>query len=144
MKDLAPRGSPWEARPLLGNVHLQVRIWRSDEPMDHLVRNADGDDSVLHEGSASLDRDYGHLRLGEGDYLMLPRGTLWRLELEHQKPLTALLIEATNDSYRLPDKGIVGSHAVFDPAMLDIRIDLCSAPKHRMARGGSWSSAAGC
>jgi len=125
VKDLASCGSPWEARPLLGNAHLQVRIWRSDEPMDHLVRNADGDELLfLHEGSASLFCDYGHLRLGEGDYLMLPRGTLWRLELEHQKPLTALLIEATNDSYRLPDKGIVGGHAVFDPAMLDIpRID---------------------
>jgi homogentisate 1,2-dioxygenase len=30
-----------------------------------------------------------------------------------------LLIEATNASYMLPDKGLVGPHAIFDPAMLD-------------------------
>jgi homogentisate 1,2-dioxygenase len=30
-----------------------------------------------------------------------------------------LMIEATGGSYRLPDKGIAGSHAVFDPAVLD-------------------------
>ena len=48
---------------------------------------------------------------------MLPRGTLWRLETT--APATLLMIEATGASYRLPDKGIAGSHAVFDPAVLD-------------------------
>ena len=31
-----------------------------------------------------------------------------------------LLIEATQGSYRLPEKGLVGAHALFDPAMLDV------------------------
>ncbi len=31
-----------------------------------------------------------------------------------------LMIEATDDSYCLPDKGMVGEHAIFDPAMLDV------------------------
>ena len=30
------------------------------------------------------------------------------------------MIEATNDAFRLPDKGILGNHAIFDPAMLDV------------------------
>src|SRR3546814_16107938 len=29
------------------------------------------------------------------------------------------MIGATNDRYHLPDKGLVGRHAIFDPAMLD-------------------------
>jgi homogentisate 1,2-dioxygenase len=34
------------------------------------------------------------------------------------------MIEATNASYMLPDKGLVGGHAIFDPAMLDApRVD---------------------
>jgi len=34
------------------------------------------------------------------------------------------MVEATGESYRIPEKGIVGHHAVFDPAMLDVpRID---------------------
>ncbi len=53
---------------------------------------------------------------------MIPRGTMWRLE--PAKPTTSLMIEATNDHFTLPDKGLVGRHAIFDPAMLDTpRID---------------------
>lgn len=43
---------------------------------------------------------------------------MWRVTV--RKPITALLIEARNDSYRLPDKGLVGPHAIFDEAMLDV------------------------
>ena len=47
---------------------------------------------------------------------------MWRVECA--EPLRALLIEATNNSFRLPDKGLVGPHAIFDAAMLDTpRID---------------------
>jgi homogentisate 1,2-dioxygenase len=110
--------SPFDAVPLLANAHVQLRLWRSSSSMDHLVRNGDGDELLfVHEGAAELYCDYGHLSLREGDYLMLPRGTLWRVEIE--SPLTVLLIEASGDSYRFPEKGIVGAHAVFDPAVLD-------------------------
>jgi homogentisate 1,2-dioxygenase len=87
--------------------------------MDHLVRNADGDDLLfLHQGAGDLHCDYGHLALEAGDYVVIPRGTMWRIETK--QPLAALLIEATNSSYALPDKGILGGHAIFDPAMLDV------------------------
>src|SRR5690606_38543465 len=86
--------------------------------MDHLVRNADGDELVfIHQGAGDLFCDYGRLSFREGDYIMLPRSTMWRIE--PSSPVTALLIEATNDSYRLPDKGLLGEHAIFDPAVLD-------------------------
>ena len=103
--------SPFDAIPLFANSHLQYRLWRTSAAMDHLVRNADGDELIfLHEGSGELFCDFGHLSLGEGDYVVLPRGTMWRLE--PGAAVTALLIEATNDSYRLPDKGPVGEHAI--------------------------------
>ncbi|MEX1206650.1 MAG: homogentisate 1,2-dioxygenase, partial [Dongiaceae bacterium] len=38
--------------------------------------------------------------------------------------VAALLIEATGSSFRLPERGLVGAHAIFDPAVLDVpRID---------------------
>jgi len=87
--------------------------------MDHLARNADGDELLfVHQGAAELYCDFGHLAVAAGDYLVLPRGTMWRLTLT--EPLTGLLIEATNAGYLLPDKGLVGPHAIFDPAMLDV------------------------
>nr|WP_269517166.1 homogentisate 1,2-dioxygenase [Candidatus Paracaedibacter symbiosus] len=85
--------------------------------MDHLVRNSDGDELLfLHEGAADLFCDYGHLEFSEGDYVMLPRGTQWWLKVH--KPLKILMIEATDGHYQLPEKGIVGGHAIFDPATL--------------------------
>lgn len=110
--------SPWDAPCILSNAHCQIRFWRCENNMPNLVRNADGDDLLfIHKGQGELFCDYGHLNVKEGDYLLIPRSCLWRLEPD--KPITLLLIEATNDCYGLPDKGIVGQHALFDQAVLD-------------------------
>ncbi len=112
------QASPWEASLLLSNACLQIRIWKIDVSMPHLVRNADGDELLfIHQGEAQLFCDHGHLAIREGDYVVLPRGELWRIEID--QPLVALLIEATNTSYQLPEKGLVGQHAIFDPAIID-------------------------
>jgi homogentisate 1,2-dioxygenase len=88
-----------------------------------LVRNGDGDELLfVHAGRGELFCDYGHLAFRDGDYLMIPRGTLWRIQTS--EPATMLLVEATNGSYKLPDRGIVGQQAIFDAAILDTpRID---------------------
>ncbi|MGE3935328.1 MAG: homogentisate 1,2-dioxygenase [Rhodospirillaceae bacterium] len=110
--------SPWDAGPLMSNDHCRIRFWACDAAMDHLVRNADGDELLfIHAGAGELYCDFGRMSYTEGDYVVLPRGTMWRLE--PAAPTRLLLVEATNDSYRLPDRGIVGEHAFFDPAMLD-------------------------
>jgi len=111
-------GSPWQAAELLGNAHCRFRCWHADGKMDHLVRNGDGDELLfVHNGAGELFCDFGHLSFRDGDYIMLPRGTMWRIVSDG--PVEILLIEATNSSYMLPDKGLVGPHAIFDPAMLD-------------------------
>jgi homogentisate 1,2-dioxygenase len=111
--------SPWDATTVLENAHVKFRFWRAPKAMDHLARNADGDELVfVHEGAGELHCDYGHLSFVAGDYIMLPRSTMWRIECT--EPVTALLIEATNSSYQLPVKGVVGPHAIFDPAVLDV------------------------
>jgi len=111
-------GSPWDAPVVLKNAATEVRFWKLDSPMPALARNADGDQLLfVHEGASELFCDYGHLSLEAGDYVYLPRGTMWRLE--PGAPNSFLMIEATNTHYTLPDKGLVGPHAIFDPAMLD-------------------------
>ena len=42
---------------------------------------------------------------------------MWRIESE--RPGRVLLLEATGSSYRLPERGMLGEHALFDPAVLD-------------------------
>ncbi len=110
--------APWDAETLFANPQIRVRFWRTVGTMDHLVRNADGDDLLfVHAGEGSLFCDYGHLEFREGDYIVIPRGTMWRIE--SAGPVAALLVEATQSRYSLPDRGLLGDHALFDPAMLD-------------------------
>ena len=116
-------GTPWDATPILTNAHTKMRFWRTEGAMPNLARNGDGDELLfVHQGQGRLFCDYGHLEIGEGDYVVLPRGTMWRTEFDGTADL--LLIEATNDMYKLPEKGVAGRHAIFDPAILDTpRID---------------------
>ena len=138
--DLAKLGShgasPWHANDVLHNAHVRLRYWVCRASMAHLARNADGDELLfVHAGTAELFCDHGHLSLAPGDYVVLPRGTMWRIECA--APVTMLLIEATNSSYQLPDKGLVGEHAIFDPAMLDIpAID--DAFRAQAGKAGEW------
>jgi homogentisate 1,2-dioxygenase len=112
-------GTPWEATPIFTNAALQLRYWETSGKMDFLAVNADGDELLfVHAGEGDLFCDFGHLSFREGDYIMLPRGLKWRVECKGVAKF--LLIEATNDGYRLPDKGMLGQHALFDPAMLDV------------------------
>lgn len=110
---------PWQAVSVLANAHCHLRVWSCTQAMKHLVRNGDGDDLLfIHTGGGELFCDYGHLSYREGDYIVIPRGTLWRIE--PQAPTTLLLIEATNNAYQLPEKGLLGPQAIFDEAMLDV------------------------
>ncbi|HZH28529.1 MAG TPA: homogentisate 1,2-dioxygenase [Azospirillaceae bacterium] len=115
----AVSGTPWSAVEVLYNAHVRMRFWRTSGKMAKLARNADGDELLfVHQGSGHLYCDYGHLAFQAGDYIMLPRSTMWRVECDGDASF--LLIEATNSSYMLPEKGVVGNHAIFDPAMLDV------------------------
>jgi homogentisate 1,2-dioxygenase len=117
--EAAQQLSPWSVPKLLYNADVKIRMWRVDDKMKFLVRNADGDELLfVHQGKAHLFCDYGHLEITEGDYVMIPRSTNWRLE--PVEPLSILMIENTDSAYSLPEKGLVGQHAIFDPAVLDV------------------------
>ena len=110
--------SPWGAPRVLSNAAVEMRFWKLDRAMPGLARNADGDQLLfVHQGQGELFCDYGRLDFRAGDYLYLPRGTMWRLSPEGGAAI--LMIEATNSHFGLPDRGLLGPHAQFDPAMLE-------------------------
>lgn len=117
---LAHDGScPWAAKILLKNASCIVSYWETGREMRHLARNADGDLLLfVHEGSGDLYCDFGHLSYRDGDYILLPRSTMWRIAPAAKTGL--LMTEATNDSFFLPDRGMLGPHAFFDPGVLDV------------------------
>lgn len=109
--------SPWLSPILLYNPDTQIRYWQCSQSMTRLVRNADGDQLLfIHQGAGELYCDYGHLSFHDGDYILLPRGTMWRLEIH--EGCSVLMIEARGQHFGLPEKGMLGHHAVFDPAIL--------------------------
>lgn len=112
-------GSPWDSKTLMKNNSVSIATWSTDTKMDHLARDADGDLLLfVHNGEGDFFCDFGHMTYRDGDYIMLPRGTMWRIEPSEKTDL--LMMHANNSSYMLPDKGILGDHAFFDPAVLDV------------------------
>jgi homogentisate 1,2-dioxygenase len=102
--------------------------------MPGLVRNADGDQLLfIHSGDAELYCDFGRLEVVAGDYVVLPRGTMWRLA--PAEALQVLMIEATNSHFTLPDKGLLGGHAIFDPALLDTPVMDAAFRAHQAQAG---------
>jgi homogentisate 1,2-dioxygenase len=119
LNEAAP--SPWDAPVVLHNAACEMRFWKLSAAMPALARNADGDQLLfIHEGAGDLVCDFGRIAYVAGDYLYLPRGTMWRLA--PSAPTAILTIQATNGHFTLPDKGLLGPHALFDPAMLDMPV----------------------
>ncbi|WP_293225248.1 homogentisate 1,2-dioxygenase [Ottowia sp.] len=116
LEDSAP--CPWKARRFMHNAQTQVHFWKFGVSMPELARNGDGDMILFfHKGEGDFYCDYGHMSYREGDYINIPRGTSWRLETQVRNEV--LTIEATEDLFVLPERGILGHHAQFDLAVLD-------------------------
>ena len=114
----AAEPSPWNAPIVLSNAACEMRFWKLAQAMPGLARNADGDMLLfVHQGAGDLFCDSGRLTYEPGDYLYLPRGTMWRLA--PISPTAILMIQATNSHFTLPDRGMLGGHAIFDPGVLD-------------------------
>src|ERR1700758_5139589 len=93
-------GTIWQGALILHHAAATLRLPRIAGAMDHLVRNADGDELLfVHRGRGRLFCDYGHIEIAPGDYVVLPRSTMWRLEAAGEMQL--LLIEGTNGSYKV-------------------------------------------
>ena len=53
---------------------------------EYFYKNADADELIfIHEGSGVLKTMYGNLEFGYGDYLIVPRGTIYQLEFKDTK-----------------------------------------------------------
>jgi homogentisate 1,2-dioxygenase len=109
---------PFGAAAILASQQCALTMWKCSAPMRRLARNADGDTLLfIHEGAGDLFCDFGHLAWRDGDYILLPRGTMWRMEPKPQAVI--LLIEAVDGAFKLSERGLLGPHAIFDPAALE-------------------------
>src|SRR5919108_4180266 len=114
--DQVDPGAEWQR--ILWNEDVAIYVSRVAGQMSHYLRDSDGDLCYfVHRGEGTLETDYGPLSFRTGDYLIVPKGTTHRLTPTTDD--TFLYVIEGRGEYRLPDKGILGKHALFDPGVLE-------------------------
>ncbi|HZY94662.1 MAG TPA: homogentisate 1,2-dioxygenase [Candidatus Bathyarchaeia archaeon] len=83
-KTLDVSKDPIEARyPLFYNQDVFISSVRASESMPWFFRNAQGDELYfVHEGKGTLESIFGLLPFHEGDFIIVPRGTTYRINLD--------------------------------------------------------------
>jgi homogentisate 1,2-dioxygenase len=112
----ADRDDP-EGMPVafLGNADITLFVSRRTAPMPFYYRNADGDELIfVHRGRGVIETDFGPLTFEPGDYLVMPRAVTYRILPETQDNF--FLIIQSRAEFEPPDKGLLGQHALYDPA----------------------------
>ncbi len=114
----APGGDQGRANWLLENQDVKIGIAKLAAEMKVFHRNGDGDEvRFIHEGEGVLETDYGDLPYRMGDYLVIPKGVTFRFNPKSSD--THLVIESRGE-IELPEKGMLGRHALFDPMIMRI------------------------
>ncbi len=66
---------------IVGNADVVVSIADVTEPMTYFYRNAGGDElAFVHDGTGTLETQFGEIRYRPHDYLVIPSGTTYRLQ----------------------------------------------------------------
>ncbi|MEQ8415304.1 MAG: homogentisate 1,2-dioxygenase [Imperialibacter sp.] len=90
-------GGDWlEARKvLLKNKDVSMALCNpSSRSMDYFYKNAEADEVIfIHDGSGWLLSQFGKLRIKSGDYVVIPRTTIYKLQWD-EGPLRTLVIES--------------------------------------------------
>jgi homogentisate 1,2-dioxygenase len=91
-------------KPVLVNNDCYIVLAAPQEGMkDYFYKNADADECIfVHEGSGVLRTMYGELKFGYGDYLVIPRGTIYQISFDNDK--NRLFIVESFSPIRFPKK----------------------------------------
>jgi len=73
-------------KPILVNRDLHISLAAPKKSMrDYFFKNADADELIfIHEGSGKLTTVYGELRFAYGDYIHIPRGTIYQIAFDSE------------------------------------------------------------
>ena len=86
--NIKPGGEFLESRiPVLVNSDCHIVLAAPQRgTKDYFYKNTDADEMIfIHEGSGTVHTQYGELSFSYGDYIMLPRGTIYQIEFTDEK-----------------------------------------------------------
>lgn len=120
MFDLVKDGTEKKDKRILFNKDLAIS-WKFLVPdsknAEKAFRNADGDLLYFcHQGSGVVFTEYGLLPYSTGEYIVVPKCLTHSLVPKENSAF--LVVENRTSHFEEPDRGIVGRHAIYDPATL--------------------------
>jgi len=105
-------------KAVLVNSDCHISLAAPQQSMqDYFYKNADADELIfVHEGSGILHTQYGQLPFGYGDYLVIPRGTIYQIAFTNSE--NRLFIVESFSPIRFPKRylsqyGQLMEHAPF-------------------------------
>ncbi|MFO0684299.1 MAG: homogentisate 1,2-dioxygenase [Sandaracinus sp.] len=128
--ELAAPGRDWTAirTGLLEGDGVRLSLARLDGAMPYTFRNADADEVLfVHQGRGRFESDFGAMGYETGHYVVVPRGVSYRLDAADHS--TFLVVETASE-VKVPDRGLLGRHALFDPEMCEVP-DVAQMPPPR-------------
>ena len=115
--------------PLMFNEDLIIYKAHVNKNMDYFYRNAHFDEMFyVQSGCGTLFTNFGTLRLNEGDYVIIPSGVIWNLEIDS---IMNILIVESKGSIETPSRyrnefGQLLEHSPF--CERDIRVPVLQDP----------------
>jgi homogentisate 1,2-dioxygenase len=105
-------------KPVLVNDDCKITLSAPQESSTtYYFKNADADEVIfIHEGSGTLKTMYGNIRFAYGDYLVIPRGTIYQMHFDTK--INRLLIVESSGPITTPrryrnDFGQLMEHSPF-------------------------------
>mgnify|MGYP001162560252 CR=1 FL=1 len=101
---------------VLKNNDVQISIGVVYKTPEEFFRNADHDELFfIHDGEGKIETTYGHLSFKKGDYINIPRGTIYKF---FPNSLCKILRIESASEFKDPSRGILGPNALYDQTVL--------------------------
>ncbi len=98
--------------PFLKNNDVILNVAFYNKSFEKFFRNADYDELFfIHEGEGVIETTYGPIEYQKGDYIVIPRGTTYKL---YKKADTKLLKIESSGEFEEPSRGLLGPNALYD------------------------------
>ena len=105
-------------KPVLVNADLQISLAAPRKSMtDYFYKNSQADEVIfIHKGTGTLKTGFGKIKFSYGDYLVVPRGTIYQMEFDDEN--NRLFIIESYSPIRFPKRyqnqfGQLMEHAPF-------------------------------
>ncbi len=120
MYDLVKMGSKEGWQRMLHNPHVAISMLTMDvkpEYQGQAYRDGDGDLLYFcHKGRGEVWTEYGMLKYRTGEYILIPKCLTHTIVPGEKSQF--FVVENRSSHFEEPDRGIVGRHAIYDPATL--------------------------